>query len=264
MSFARLHARRRGAPRGTIRVVHALVLASTLAGCAPAWNAFAFRYGSNYHLPPAQRLIQVSASPKQVAAFLRKEIVQGGGKLIRDEKGVSRTYAAPESGDVAWQASRRIAEQEWQAIRAADKKTYDAIDRSSDKLMGTRDGDMQIDHGKTTTGIELEAEVWPRPARSARDLVETTAGITQTRANVRTFSTRISFYIWSDVDKTSQSNVYVTAIPVSEGIAGGDGRDLPLEWLPYSTGEQDASVVRNYLKLLGKVDGKSKMKQASK
>ncbi len=245
-------------------VVAVVALLLTLGGCARRWNAFAFRYGSNYHLPPAQRLIQVSASPRQVADFLKREIASNGGKVVREESELSKTYLLPESGETVWQDSRRVAEQEWQAIRTGNQKAYAAIDRSSDKLMGTRDGDMEIAIGQVTNGIELQAEVWPRPVRSAFDLVERTGNLTTTRANVKTFSTRAFFYIWSDAAEPTRSKVYVTAVPVTDGVAAGDGRDLPLEWLPYATGEQDASVVRDYLKLLRKIDGKAKPKQAPK
>jgi len=239
-----------------------------VSGCAARWGTFPHRYGSNVHIPPAQRLIQVSASPRQVAAYLKKEIRQGGGKILSEQGGIAKWYGVSEASDRDWRESRLVAEQEWVAIRSRNREAFDRIDRSRDKLTGAHHGDMEVVHGEASDGILLEAEVWSRPARSANDVVEgSTVGTystTRTHANVKTFSTRISFYIWRVPSGSRRSNVYVFALPVVDAVTAGSGGELPLEWLPFATGEQEATVVRSYLKLLTAADAHDARKRASR
>lgn len=245
-------------PTATIRLLAALSVACLVLACTtgrrgpPPLREFDFAYGSATHIPPSERILRTTASPERTLAVVQDELMRASAREMTTVDALAVSLSAEE--DLRWEERNRIAKEEWAAYSRYNRAALEAIERPDGLGSGPQED-------PSLPAVLLSARVWERDAVFEHKTVATTEyrdrrtgrtvrteTDTKTRVTSDPMASELSFLVWSGRDRIT--NVYVTAAPIIDEMRQSEHPSIPLKWLPFARGYDEAELVREYQKIL--------------
>lgn len=110
-----------------------IALALCLVGCR-GFSRVSFHYTSDVHIAPSARFLEVHASPEVVRTLVTEYVTRNQGRIDLAESKLSFRFAPGPKAEAAFEADRRVAQQEWKAYAAYRFRDWKNVDRTDPVL----------------------------------------------------------------------------------------------------------------------------------
>jgi hypothetical protein len=203
-----------------------------------------FHYTSDQHISPSGRFLEVRASPAQVGKLVADYVEQHKGRIDLSESNLPFRFAPAPTGEAAFAADRKVAEQEWKAYGDSSPRSWKKIDRSDPVL---KELEIVRIEDPAANGSWVRATMLPRSRtllHSSENMVAPNLVLTNSWTANEAIETRL--YVWWWPASGGKTVIYArsAAFMPQYQVEAGAGASVTYQLWSATTGAVEASIVR--------------------